>query len=129
MQDPGLVAEIHGSERRHDVQSTETGGPGASAITSFSQISSSTSRARSPASHAPGGGDLLLGRPGFDAEFDLGPKLRRDLVDGTPAAKLKHYRVERAPASARQDWSASVDLPQPGSPWSSTLPGFSVSVL
>jgi hypothetical protein len=34
------------------VQSNETGGPGASAITSFSQMSSNTSRVRRSASHA-----------------------------------------------------------------------------
>ena len=40
------------SARQREVQSSETGGPSASAITSFSQISSSTSRARRSASHA-----------------------------------------------------------------------------
>ena len=53
---------------------------------------------QSPALGKPrlGGGDLLLGRPGLKPELELRRELGRDLGDGTLAAKLKHYRVERA---------------------------------
>ena len=96
MQDPGLVAEIHGSERRRDVQSTEAGGPGASAITSFSQISSSTSRARRPASHALAAAICSSGGLVSTPKLELRRELGRDFGDGTLAAQLKHDRVERA---------------------------------
>jgi hypothetical protein len=37
-----------------------------------------------------------FGRPGFKPKLELRCKLGRDPGDGTPAAKLKHYPVERA---------------------------------
>ena len=91
-----LVGEIHGSERRRDVQSNKSGGPGTRAFTSFSQISSSTSRARRSASHALAATICSSGGLVLSPSLSFAASSARDFGDGTLAAKLKYYCVERA---------------------------------